>query len=170
VAPDLSRRDSEFTTDSNRHRDRVFKRLVPENSSTLNATANTAGGAMISPTRALFQVTKDLFTHGMHYNGGMTNNITFDEGMRTGARCSTRKTSLMLRAPFPRYRQLYAHNLLGIRVYRQVNGDNLLRVRIQGKIYSVGHGFKDDEEARRMGLEWALKLLYGRAQASSGPR
>jgi hypothetical protein len=34
----------------------------------------------------------------------------------------------------------------------------------------VGHGFKDDEGARRIGLEWALKLLYERAQASSGPR
>jgi hypothetical protein len=115
-------------------------------------------------------VTKDLFTDGMHYNGGMKNDITFDEGMRTVARRSTTKTGLMLRAPFPRYRQVYADDLLGIGVYRQLNGDNRLRVRIQGKIYSVGHGFKDDEEARRIGLEWALKLLYERAQASSGPR
>ena len=115
-------------------------------------------------------MTKDLFTDGMHYNGGMKNDITVYEGMRTGARRSTRKTGLMLRAPFPRYRQVYAHDLLGIRVYRQVNGDNPLRVRIQGKIYSVSLGSKDDEEARRMGLEWALKLMSERAQASSGPR
>ena len=100
----------------------------------------------------------------------MKNDITLDKRMRTGARCSAMKTRLELRVPFPRYRQVYADDLLGIRIYRQVNGDNLLRLKIQGKIYSVSLGSKDDEEARRMGLEWALKLMSGRAQASSGPR
>jgi hypothetical protein len=100
----------------------------------------------------------------------MKNDITLDKRMRTGARCSAMKTRLELRVPFPRYRQVYADDLFGIRIYRQVNGDNLLRLRIQGKIYSVSLGSKDDEEARRMGLEWALKLMSERAQASSGPR
>ena len=114
-------------------------------------------------------MTKDLFTDGMHYNGGMKNDIKFDERMRTGARCSITKTGLRLRAPFPRHSQVHGGNFPRIGIY-QVNGRHILRTRIQGKTYSVSLGAKVDEEAWKRGLERALRLLSERAQASSGPR